>query len=259
MGALHEGHLSLVRMAKKIADRVVVSIFVNPQQFAPHEDLKTYPRDLRDDLTMLAELETDLAYTPSEEEMYPQGFSTRVDVAGVSGPLCGVSRPHFFSGVATVVAKLLIQALPDVAIFGEKDFQQLRVIQRMVEDLDIPCEIMGAPIVREEDGLAMSSRNKYLSPAERQIAPLLNKTMLDLAGDIANERPLEDAMKNAHQRLEQAGFDIDYLELRDVDTLQPADIVDGTLNADVKLRLFAAAKLGETRLIDNIRVLERVG
>ena len=249
MGALHAGHRSLITYAKDRADRVVASIFVNPTQFAPTEDLASYPRDEADDLRQLGELGTDLAYIPSAETMYPENFSTRIDVAGVSGGLCGVSRPHHFPGVATVVCKLFTQCEPELAVFGEKDFQQLRVIQRMARDLDLPVEVLGAPTVREDDGLALSSRNAYLTEDERKIAPMLHRTMTEIADDVRSGRDLEDALKVGRERLEHAGFEIDYLEARDTENLLPLE-PGSTENA----RLFAAAILGKTRLIDNIPI-----
>ena len=171
MGALHEGHLSLVELAKNKADRVIVSIFVNPKQFGEGEDLDQYPRDLNSDIEKLAKMRTDLVYAPSMDQIYPQGFSTKISVNGVSSGLCGASRPQFFDGIATVVTKLFLHCTPDIAIFGEKDYQQLLVIKRLVADLDLPVEVIGGPIVRESDGLALSSRNVYLTQTERQTAP----------------------------------------------------------------------------------------
>jgi len=173
MGALHEGHLSLVKLAGDTGDRTIVSIFVNPAQFAPNEDFGSYPREYDEDLEKLTQLDVDLVFMPPRQEIYPDDFSTHVEVRGLSQGLCGVSRPHFFGGVATVVAKLLNQCRPDVAIFGEKDYQQLLIIRRMARDLDMDVEILGAPLVREQDGLAMSSRNAYLTRQERATAPLL--------------------------------------------------------------------------------------
>ena len=181
MGALHQGHLSLVALAKEKADRAVVSIFVNPIQFGPREDFHLYPRDEAGDLAKLAAAGADLVFIPDVAEMYPAGFSTRINVGDLTEDLCGAARPNHFDGVATVVAKLLLQCAPDVAIFGEKDYQQLLVIRRMVRDLNLPVEILGGPIVREKDGLALSSRNAYLSPAERRIAPLLHQTIAQVA------------------------------------------------------------------------------
>ncbi|MEG6509769.1 pantoate--beta-alanine ligase [Methyloligella sp. 2.7D] len=249
MGALHEGHLSLIELARKNADRIVVSVFVNPTQFGPGEDLEAYPRDEKTDLAKLSEMAVDAVYLPKVEEMYPDGFATTVHVDRLSKGLCGESRPGHFDGVATVVAKLLIQCAPDRAIFGEKDYQQLQIIKRMVRDLDIPTEIIGAPIVREADGLALSSRNAYLSPAERESAPLLQRTLQDMASDLGEGRPIEDALEASRFRLETGGFKVDYLVIADSQSLEP---LGGVLTQPA--RAFAAALLGKTRLIDNIAV-----
>ena len=182
MGALHEGHLSLIALAKAKADRVVVSIFVNPTQFGPREDFKTYPRDEAGDLKKLGAAGVDLVFAPEAAEMYPEGFKTQIKIGDLTEGLCGASRPNHFDGVATVVAKLLMQCGPNVAIFGEKDYQQLLVVKQLVRDLNIPVEIIGAPIVREADGLALSSRNVYLSPEQRKIAPLLHQTIAGSGG-----------------------------------------------------------------------------
>jgi pantoate--beta-alanine ligase len=248
MGALHEGHLSLVRLAKNKADRVVVSIFVNPIQFGPREDFNLYPRDEAGDLKKLAEVGADLVFAPDVAEMYPEGFSTRVNVGDLTEDLCGAARPNHFDGVATVVTKLLLQCAPDIAIFGEKDYQQLLVIKRLVRDLNIPVEILGAPIMREKDGLALSSRNVYLSPAERRIAPLLYRTISEVAADLAQGRGCDDAVVAARYKLDAAGFRVDYVAVRDPDTLKP-------LSGPVKrARVLAAVFLGKTRLIDNVPV-----
>ena len=249
MGALHEGHLSLVDLAHEHADRSVVSIFVNPRQFAPAEDLDTYPRDEEGDLEKLYERDADLVYVPDGPEMYPPGFSTSVQVNGMSRALCGASRPHFFGGVATVVAKLLIQAQCDYAVFGEKDYQQLLVVRRMARDLNIPTEILGAPIVREEDGLAMSSRNEYLSPQDREMAPHMYAVLESVADDLRAGVAVDRALQQGIQVLAQAGFDVDYLELRDTRTLEPLAALEEGAG-----RLFAGAYLGKTRLIDNVAV-----
>ncbi len=249
MGSLHDGHLSLVKLAKKKADRVVVSIFVNPTQFAPNEDFDTYPREEKRDRDKLQNLETDLIFAPSRKQMYAEDFSTRVTVDEISTGLCGASRPHFFGGVATVVCKLLLQALPTMAIFGEKDYQQLLVIKRMVRDLDIPVSIIGGPIIRESDGLAMSSRNKYLTSKERLTAPLLHATLTQIANSVQAGKPLAAQIRSAKSRLKKQGFDVDYLEARNTDNLRPEkQYIPG------KTRLFAAAYLGRTRLIDNLLV-----
>jgi pantoate--beta-alanine ligase len=248
MGALHQGHLSLAALAKKQADRAVVSIFVNPIQFGPREDFNLYPRDEAGDLQKLAGAGADLVFAPDLGEMYPPGFSTRVNVGDLTEDLCGAARPNHFDGVATVVTKLLLQCAPDIAIFGEKDYQQLLVIKLLVRDLNIPVEIVGAQIVRESDGLALSSRNAYLSPAERKIAPLLHRTIVEIAADLANGRGADDAAEAARFKLEAAGFRVNYVAVRHPDTLNP-------LHGPVKqARVLAAAFLGKTRLIDNVPV-----
>lgn len=250
MGALHKGHLALVKLAKRRADRVVVSIFVNPTQFAPHEDFSTYPRNFATDLAALAKLNVDLVWAPSVAEMYPEGFSTRIDAAGpaVAG-LEDAFRPHFFGGVATVVAKLFLQVAPDIAIFGQKDYQQLKVVTAVANDLDIPVKVIGAPTVREKDGLALSSRNAYLSAAERAAAPTLNRVLKECALRIGAGKPIPAVLADGHAAIERAGFAIDYLEARNTATLAPiATLKEGPV------RLLVAAKLGKTRLIDNIAV-----
>lgn len=254
MGALHEGHLSLVRKGYERAERVVVSIFVNPTQFAPHEDFQTYPRTEARDLELLDLLGTDLVFAPSAAEMYPLGFATRVEPQGAALGLEADVRPHFFGGVATVVAKLLIACLPDLAVFGEKDFQQLAVVRQMARDLGLPVEIVGAPTVRESDGLAMSSRNAYLSPDERAAAPVLYGAMKAVADGVrAGEAP-GPALRDAEARILAAGFrSIDYLALRVADTLEPWT-GDNASARRPPLRLLVAAWIGRTRLIDNIAV-----
>ncbi len=248
MGALHAGHLSLVREANKHADRIVASIFVNPTQFAEGEDFSTYPRDEEKDLSLLAAEGCHLGYTPTPQEMYPSGYQTSVTVPDLAEGLCSTSRPHFFGGVATVVCKLLNQCRPDFAVFGEKDFQQLLIIRRMARDLDIDVEIIGAPIIREADGLAMSSRNAYLSDQERKIAGRLNKTLAELAQALAEGAPVEQTLQKGRNRLEEEGFDnLDYLEVRSAEDLTPAP--PGPI--DKPSRLFVAAMVGRTRLIDN--------
>jgi len=244
MGALHAGHLSLVRIARRRARRVVVSIFVNPAQFAPHEDFATYPRTFAADLAALGTLGVDLVWAPSTREMYPEGFVTKVTLQGpATAGLEDTFRPHFFGGVATVVAKLLLQVAPDIAVFGEKDYQQLKVVGAMVKDLNMPVKIIGAPTVREKDGLALSSRNAYLSAAERAVAPALHRTLAECAAG----QPIATALAEGRATLERAGFRVDYLEARHAHTLAPiASIKDGPV------RLLVAAKLGTTRLIDNI-------
>jgi pantoate--beta-alanine ligase len=248
MGALHEGHLSLVRAAKSRCDRVVASLFVNPKQFAPHEDFERYPRDEAGDSAMLAGAGCDLLYAPERAAMYPDGFTTNVLVPSVSTMLEGEFRPHFFGGVATVVAKLLLQCLPDAAFFGEKDYQQLIVIKRMAKDLDIPVAIHGCPTVREHDGLAMSSRNAYLSESERRIATRLNLVLHDAIKEVHAGEPIDEAEEEAKRHLIAAGFSgVDYVAIRDAETLAPV----GDLS---HARILAAAWLGKTRLIDNMAV-----
>ena len=250
MGALHDGHLSLVREAGKNCQRVVVSIFVNPAQFAPHEDFERYPRDLEADAARLATTgKADLIFAPAVPEMYPQGFATRLEVGGPSRGLETDFRPHFFSGVATVVSKLLIAAMPDYAIFGEKDYQQLLVIRRMVKDLALPIEIAGAPILRETDGLAMSSRNAYLSADDRIVAGRMNVILKDTATRLKHGDPVAMAEAYASSALLEAGFDtVDYVAVRDAETLSP---ITGLSRP---ARILAAAKIGTTRLIDNMAV-----
>lgn len=249
MGALHEGHLSLVRAAKGRCDRVVASLFVNPKQFAPHEDFDRYPRDEAGDAALLAGAGCDLLYAPERAAMYPQGFATNVIVTDVSTPLEGEFRPHFFGGVATVVTKLLLQGLPDAAFFGEKDYQQLLVIKHMARDLDIPVEILGCPTVREHDGLAMSSRNAYLTADERRVAARLNHLMHDAIKAAHAGDPIAQIENDTARHLKAAGFSsVDYIAIRDADTLHP--VADLSRPA----RILAAAWLGKTRLIDNMPV-----
>jgi pantoate--beta-alanine ligase len=250
MGALHAGHLALVRRAGRQADRVAVSIFVNPAQFAPHEDLASYPRRFRQDLAALAQHRVDLVWAPSVNVMYPEGFATPIVPQGAAGVgLEDAFRPHFFSGVATVVAKLLTQCMPDAAVFGEKDYQQLQVVRQLARDLNFPVKIIGAPIVREKDGLALSSRNVYLSPTERAIAPMLHRVLRDCAGKIRKGRPLQAVLAQGRDALKRAGFALDYLEARHAESLQPV-----ASRRKGPLRLLAAAKIGKTRLIDNVGV-----
>jgi pantoate--beta-alanine ligase len=250
MGALHDGHISLVRLARRLARRTVVSIFVNPAQFAPHEDFGRYPRTWKVDIAALAAEKTDLVFAPEVAELYPEGFATRIAPEGPA--LAGLEdkfRPHFFGGVATIVAKLLIAALPDIAIFGEKDYQQLLVIRRLVRDLALPIKIVGGRTVREKDGLALSSRNVYLTPDERKAAPILHRTLQESAAALAGRGSLAEIMARGKMAIERAGFKIDYFEARHAETLVPiASPKEGPI------RLLVAAKLGTTRLIDNLGV-----
>ncbi len=250
MGALHAGHLALVRAAQRRADRVIVSIFVNPTQFAPHEDLRSYPRTFAADVAALAKLKIDLVWAPSVETMYPPGFATRIVPEGpAKAGLEDAFRPHFFTGVATVVAKLLLQCGPDIAVFGEKDYQQLKVVTQLARDLNLSTRIVGAPIVREADGLALSSRNRYLSPGQREAAPTLHRVLKECAAEIAADRPIGSVLSEGHAAIANAGFTLDYLEARHAETLAPvASTKDGPI------RLLVAARIGGTRLIDNIAV-----
>ncbi|SFU98767.1 pantoate--beta-alanine ligase [Methylobacterium sp. 174MFSha1.1] len=249
MGALHEGHLSLVRQAQAGSRRVVVSIFVNPTQFGPNEDFSRYPRVLEADLALLAEIGADAAFLPDVATMYPPGFATTVTVAGLTEVLCGPVRPGHFAGVATVVTKLLLQALPDRAIFGEKDFQQLQVIRRAVRDLDIPVAIEGAPTLREPDGLALSSRNRYLSAEERRAAPTMHAVLQRVAEAVRGGADTAPALAEGRAALEAAGFaPVQYLSVNDAESLAPLERVAGPA------RVLAAACLGRTRLIDNVAV-----
>jgi len=250
MGALHAGHISLVHLARQHGTKVVMSIFVNPTQFAPGEDLSTYPRTLAADVEKFAEAKGDLVFAPSVEVMYPQGFATTVSLSGpATAGLEDKFRPTHFAGVATVVSKLFNQCEPDAAIFGEKDFQQLKVLTALARDLDFGVTILAGPIMREEDGLAMSSRNVYLSPDERQRAPALQKALAACRDAIHGGTPPEAALAAAVQAIEAAGFAVDYLELRQAETLAAVTDIAGQA-----LRLLAAARLGKTRLIDNLAV-----
>lgn len=250
MGALHAGHLRLVAHGRGMCDRLVATLFVNPTQFGPNEDFGRYPRDEAGDAAKLAASGCDLLYAPPVAEMYPDGFATTVTPGPIAERLDGQFRPGHFAGVATVVTKLLLQAQPDVACFGEKDYQQLRIIHRIVRDLDIPVRIEGVPTVREGDGLALSSRNAYLTPAERAIAPSLQRTLADLASRIAGGALLPGAAGDAgRSALEQAGFTrVDYVEIVDAASLVALDRLDRPG------RILAAAWLGRTRLIDNLPV-----
>jgi pantoate--beta-alanine ligase len=250
MGALHAGHLALVRLARRRADRVVVSIFVNPTQFAPGEDFGSYPRTWKADVMALSQMRVDAIWAPSMATMYPDGFTTKVAPGGPA--LAGLEdkfRPHFFGGVCTIVAKLLLQVTPDFAAFGEKDYQQLKVVTAMARDLDIPTKIVGLPTVREPDGLAMSSRNAYLSAAERATAPMLHRVLTECARRLKARSPLVATLAEGKAQIERAGFAIDYLEARHAETLAPIQT-----RSDGPLRLLVAARLGRTRLIDNIGV-----
>src|SRR5580704_9860755 len=248
MGGLHEGHLALVRRARDLAPRVVTSLFVNPTQFAPSEDFEAYPRDEARDAALLASAGCDLLYAPTLDQMYPTGFATTVTVAGVSAPMDGLARPTHFAGVATIVAKLLTQCQPDVAIFGEKDYQQLMVIKRLARDLDLPVEIVGAPTVREPDGLALSSRNSYLTPDERGIAPQLNAALRSAGEALSAGASVAEVEADGLAALAAAGFaKVDYFEVRGTDDL--ARLGPGPI--DVPARVFVAARLGKARLIDN--------
>jgi pantoate--beta-alanine ligase len=249
MGALHAGHLELVRLAKARCSRAVVSIFVNPAQFAPSEDFDRYPRDEAGDLAKLAEAGCDLVWSPGRAEMYPESFATRIAPAGAAEGLESDFRPHFFGGVATVCCKLFTQVAPDIAVFGEKDYQQLAVIRQMVRDLDLPLEIVALPTVREADGLAMSSRNAYLSPDQRRIAPSIYAVITSVAEAARQGSAIDKAVAAGKRTLESAGFRVDYLEVRDAGTLKAAE--PGTQRP---LRVLAAAWLGKTRLIDNIAI-----
>ncbi len=251
MGALHAGHLSLVTKVREKTERSVVSIFVNPTQFAPTEDFSKYPRTFDRDVQLLSEVGADAVFAPQVAEMYPEGFATTVTLDGPAKVgLEDAFRPTHFSGVATVVAKLLLQSLPDAAIFGEKDYQQLAVIRRMARDLDIPVEILGGATIREGDGLAMSSRNVYLTPEERAIAPIIHRTLQAAAVVALRRQPLDRIEIEAANALSAAGFAVDYLAIRDAASLAiPAAGAD-----PASLRILVAAKLGKTRLIDNIAV-----
>lgn len=253
MGALHEGHLTLVREAKRRADRVAVSIFVNPRQFGPNEDLDAYPRQMARDSSLLEAEGVDLLWAPSREEVYPDGYATNVSVAGVSEGLCGGDRPGHFDGVATIVCKLFNQIRPDLAFFGEKDWQQLAVIRRMARDLDLALpaveNIHGTQIVREADGLAMSSRNAYLSADQRRQAAALPQAMRAAIAEIAAHKRVDEALDRLRNALERGGFDsVDYAEVRDADNLAKLTAPNGNS------RLFVAARIGGTRLIDNMAI-----
>ena len=250
MGALHRGHLALVREAGRRANRVVVSIFVNPTQFAPHEDFASYPRRFATDISALRDVKVDLVWAPSVETMYPDGFATRLAPEGpAKAGLEDEFRPHFFGGVATVVAKLFTQVSPDFAFFGQKDYQQLRVVTQMAKDLDLPVKVIGVPTVREQDGLALSSRNAYLSASERAVAPMLHRVLKDCSTRIKEGEKIDRVLNVGRIEVDVAGFVLDYLEARHALTLAPiASPKDGPI------RLLVAARLGKARLIDNIGV-----
>src|SRR5581483_2442339 len=242
MGALHDGHLSLVRLAQSHARHSVVSIFVNPTQFAPHEDFASYPRTLEADREKLAAAEASLIFAPSAAEMYPQGFATMVSVAGPAHGLESDFRPHFFAGVATIVAKLLIAVRPEVAVFGEKDYQQLLVVKALVRDMGLPVRVLAAPIAREADGLAMSSRNAYLNAQERIVAGRLNGVLREAGEQLRRGEPVAEVEREAAAALKQAGFDsVDYVAIRDAETLAPVT------ESGKSARILAAAKIGRTR------------
>jgi pantoate--beta-alanine ligase len=250
MGALHAGHIALVQRARRRADRVAVSIFVNPAQFAPTEDFASYPRTFDTDIAALRDEGVDLVWAPPGEVMYPDGFATSVSVKGpAAAGLEDRFRPHFFGGVATVVAKLFAQVRPDFAMFGEKDYQQLKTVARMAADLDLKVNVIGVPTVREKDGLALSSRNVYLTPAERAVAPVLYRTLKESAARITAGEPIAVVTSEGWLTIEEAGFAVDYFEARHAETLGRAETT-----ADGPLRLLVAARLGKTRLIDNVAV-----
>ena len=253
MGALHDGHMALVAEGRRRADHVVASIFVNPTQFGPSEDLATYPRREAADAAMLEKEDVAILWAPEAAAMYPDGVEANVHVGGISAELDGASRPGHFDGVATVVSRLFDQVRPDIALFGEKDYQQLVIIRHLVRDLDLPIEIVAVPTQRDEDGLALSSRNAYLSEEERLAARILPRALGEAAQSIEGGAPIEEALERVRARLAEAGFDpIDYVELRDAETLAPL------VSLDRPARLLAAAKIGRTRLIDNLPVEPRI-
>jgi pantoate--beta-alanine ligase len=250
MGALHAGHMALVRAARDECDRVVATIFVNPKQFAANEDLGSYPRREAADLDMLRRAPVDVAFVPTADEIYPPGFATLVQVSGLTEGLCGAHRAGHFDGVATVVTKLLLQSLPDIAYFGEKDYQQLMVVRRLARDLDIPVRIEGVATWREPDGLALSSRNVYLSPEERRIAPALARVLRRIAVAVAQQPDaVASELAQGAAELREAGFAVEYLEIRESETLAPV-----TRAVTAPARVLAAVQLGRTRLIDNMPV-----
>ncbi len=247
MGALHEGHAELIRRCRRAVDGVVVSLFVNPIQFGPNEDFDRYPRDLAADRSLLVKLGTDVLFAPTREEMYPDGFATSVEVRGLADHLCGASRPGHFSGVATVVVKLLNIVRPDVAVFGKKDFQQLAVIRRMVADLEFDVRIIGVPVVRDREGLALSSRNAYLTPSQRRAAPAVHRALVEARRAVQlGERRVARIRRLVVDRIEKAGGQVDYVEVVEPRRLEPVRRLDGTAV------LVVAAFYGQTRLIDNM-------
>ncbi|HMF21521.1 MAG TPA: pantoate--beta-alanine ligase [Pseudolabrys sp.] len=250
MGALHRGHMALVRDAQRRAKRVVVSIFVNPTQFAPHEDFASYPRNFQADIKVLREVKVDMVWAPPVEVMYSNDFATRIVPEGAAkAGLEDNFRPHFFGGVATVVAKLFTQVSPDIALFGQKDYQQLRVVTQLAKDLDLPLKVIGVPTVREPDGLALSSRNVYLSAAERAVAPMLYRVLKGCAARIKSGEKIDRVLNVARIEIDVAGFALDYFEARHALTLAPI-----MSSNDGPVRLLVAARLGKTRLIDNVAV-----
>jgi pantoate--beta-alanine ligase len=249
MGALHDGHMSLIDLAKKSADRTIVSIFVNPAQFAPHEDFDKYPRQEDADIAKLKNQNVDIVYLPKKEDLYPADFDLKISVGEIGKELEGVTRPHFFDGVALVVTKLFMQIQPDVAVFGEKDFQQLHVIRKLTNSLNIPIKIIDAPIIRESDGLAMSSRNAYLSDNERKIAANIFKTLQEVSDKLKQGNEITKTLSWGKSTLSERGFTkVDYLELRDSETLKNIS------NIKQSARLLVAAYLGNIRLIDNLKI-----
>ena len=250
MGAIHAGHLSLISQAKSRCDRVIASTFVNPTQFDENEDLDAYPANEEDDVRALVSVGTDLVFCPNRKDIYPEGFSTVISISGLTSGLCGPFRPGHFDGVVTVVTKLFLQSLPDIAVFGEKDYQQLLVIRQLAKDLNIPVDIVGAPIVREDDGLAMSSRNRYLSEKERLIAPELYR-ILQVAADRVIGRPndCELSCRLARVELLEKGFEaVDYITICHGETLEPLTVYNPPA------RIFGAVRLGQARLIDNLLI-----
>lgn len=246
MGALHDGHVELVTEAKRKADHVVVSVFVNPRQFGPNEDFDTYPRPADEDVKLLQSLDCDLLWMPGVPEIYPGGYATNISVVGLGEGLCGAARPGHFDGVATIVAKLFNQVRPDMALFGEKDWQQLAIIRRMASDLDLGVEVIGVPTVREEDGLALSSRNKYLTDDQRAAASALPRAMLEAVAALEGGAPVSETLAMVRENLSTAGFsEPDYVTLASADDLKPLKRLDRPA------RLFVAARLGKARLIDN--------